>query len=177
MLNASLLPISDDVRSLRPLAPEDAERYVAGTEDPLVRQFGHLPEAEYSLDSVTRLAQREVPAGLERGDLAMLSIVDEADAFLGSLIIFDATSTTAEVGFWLHPSARGTGHAIGALELAASFGYQSGLHDLTARTVTENDSSKHVLERAGFQEVGRGVDRTPSGEQAPMIHYRRDLRG
>ena len=176
MLNSTLLPITDGVRSLRLLAQQDADRYLAGTQDPLVQQFGHLPEAEYSHASIQHLAETQAPAGLERGDLGLLSIVDEADTFLGSLVLFDVTRTSAEVGFWLHPEARGTGHALGALELSAALARQSGLDDLTARTVVNNDASKHILERAGFLEIARDVDKTPSGEEAPLIHYRRELR-
>lgn len=176
MIDASLLPLGDGLRSLRPLAAKDAEHYTVGAQDPLVQQFGHLPEPEHTPETVRQLADTRVPAGLERGDLALLSIVDDADNFLGSLVLFDITRTSAEVGFWLHPHARGAGHAIGALELAATFSKQSGLHELTARTVTDNYSSKHVLERAGFQEYARDVDKTPAGHEAPLIHYRRALR-
>lgn len=176
MIDPALLPISDDLRGLRPLAAKDAERFTAGAQDPLVQQFGHLPESEYSPETVRRLANTDVPAGLERGNLALLSIVDDADDFLGSLVLFDITRTSAEVGFWLHPHARGAGHAIGALELAATLAKGSGLDELTARTEINNDASKFTLERGGFEEVARDVDQTPLGEQARLIHYRRELR-
>ncbi|HIW47577.1 MAG TPA: GNAT family N-acetyltransferase [Candidatus Yaniella excrementigallinarum] len=175
MLDPTLLPITDGVRSLRLLAEDDAERYIAGTKDPLVQQFGHLPEPEYSSQDVRHLANTVAPSGIERGDLGLLSIIDESGIFLGSLVLFDCTSTSAEVGFWLHPDARGHGHAIGALELAAAFAKQSRLHEITARTVAGNDSSIHVLERAGFEEISREVERTPAGEETPLIQYRRDL--
>lgn len=176
MLDSSLLPITDGVRSLRLLAAQDTERYLAGTQDPLVQQFGHLPEPEYSQESVTRLVDTEAPEGIERGDLGLLSIVNEADTFLGSLVLFNVTRESAEVGFWLHPEERGSGHALGALNLASAFAKQCGLHELTARTVVDNDASKHVMERAGFQEIARGVDKTPSGQEAPQIYYRFELR-
>src|SRR5699024_5167706 len=175
MLDPTLLPITDGVRSLRLLAEDDAERYIAGTKDPLVQQFGHLPEPEYSSQDVRHLTNTATPSGNERGDLGLLSIIDESGIFLGSLVLFDCTSTSAEVGFWLHPDARGHGHAIGALELAAAFAKQSRLHEITARTVAGNDSSIHVLERAGFEEISREVERTPAGEVTPLILYRLDL--
>lgn len=175
MIDATLLPISDNSRSLRPLTSNDAHQYVEGTCDPLVQKFGHLPESEYTAESVIRLAREDVPAGLERGDLAVLSIVDSADIFLGSLVMFDATTTSAEVGFWLHPDARGSGHAVGALKLAAVLGARSGLVELTARTLTENVSSQRCLEQAGFQLTAEIVDRTPAGDIVPLAHYRRPL--
>lgn len=177
MLDASLLPISDGLRSLRVLAVQDAQRYLAGARDPLVQEFGHLPPVEHTEESVTNLAETEAPEGIARGDLGLLSIVDDADKFLGSLMLFNVTRDSAEVGVWLHPDERGSGHALGALELAIAFAKRSGLHDLTARTVADSYSANHVVERAGFQEIARGVAKTPAGEDAPHIHYRIELRG
>ncbi|GAA3167683.1 MULTISPECIES: GNAT family N-acetyltransferase [Streptomyces] len=175
MIDATLLPISDGLRTLRPLSVHDAERYAAGTRDPLVRKYGHLPEPEYTPETVARLAADVVPRGLRTGDLAVLGIADEADAFLGSLVLFDVTDTTAEVGFWLHPDARGRGHSAAALELAAALAARSGLGELTARTATGNLSSQRCLERSGFHRTGVDVDRTPSGARVELAHYRRQL--
>jgi RimJ/RimL family protein N-acetyltransferase len=176
MIDATLLPISDGLRTLRPLSSHDAERYAAGTQDPLVRKYGHLPEPEYTPEIVTHLADDIVPQGLRAGDLAVLSIVDDADTFLGSLVLFDVTDRTAEVGFWLHPDSRGLGHSAAALELAVALGVRSGLSELTARTSTSNLSSQRCLERGGFNRTGTDVDRTPSGERIELAHYRRHLR-
>ena len=175
MLIPQVLPVSDSLRSLRPLATVDAETYANGTQDPLVQRFGHLPEPEYTPELVERLARTVVPAGLEQGDLAVLSIVDPADRFLGSLVLFDVTSTSGEVGFWVHPDARGEGHAGGALALAARLASQSGLRELTARTETGNTASQRNLERSGFHLVDREVGRTPADEQVELLHYRLHL--
>ncbi|MCR3721337.1 MULTISPECIES: GNAT family N-acetyltransferase [Prauserella salsuginis group] len=176
VIDPALLPVSDHLRALRALAPVDAVRYAEGTRDPLVRQFGHLPESEYTPESVDRLARTVVPSGLARGDLAVLSIVDVTDdTFLGSLVLFDVTATEAEVGFWLHPESRRGGHATGALELAAQLAAGSGLDALTARTLTGNVASQRNLERSGFQFVEQVEDRTPAQELVPLLHYRRPL--
>ncbi|MFI9630614.1 GNAT family N-acetyltransferase [Streptomyces sp. NPDC052042] len=176
MIDATLLPISDSLRALRPLSSRDAERYADGTEDPLVQKYGHLPEPEYTPETVARLADDVVPQGIQTGDLAVLSIVDEADTFLGSLVLFGVTDRTAEVGFWLHPDSRGLGHSAAALELAATLAVRSGLSELTARTATSNLSSQRCLERSGFNQTGINVDRTPSGEHIELARYQRRLR-
>lgn len=141
-----------------------------------MQKYGHLPEPEYTPETVARLADDVVPRGLLAGDLAVLSIVDDADTFLGSLVLFDVTDRTAEVGFWLHPDSRGLGHSAAALELAARLGVSSGLSELTARTATSNLSSQRCLERSGFQQTGINVDRTPSGEHIELAHYQRRLK-
>ena len=174
MIDAELLPLSDRRRTLRPLSVRDAEAYAAGTRDPLVQRYAHLPEPEYTPESVKRLARTDVRQGLERGDLAVLSIVDGADTFLGSLVLFDVRTTSAEVGFWLRSEARGAGHGVGSLELAARLVARSGLPHLTARTLARNVSSQRTLERAGFQLASHATGTTPAGEQVPLMHYRRE---
>lgn len=176
MLDSSFLPLTDGVRSIRLVAVQDIERYLAGTQDPLVQRFGYLPVSEPTRHAVVEIVDTHAPEGMRRGDLGLLSIVDEHDKFLGSLVLFNVTRENGEVGLWLLPEGRGVGHGLGALQLATKFAKQCGLTELTARTVVDNYSSKHAIERAGFQEVARGTDKTPSGEEAPHVYYRIRLR-
>lgn len=175
MIDSELLPLADSHRTLRPLKTVDAQPYAEGTRDPLVQRYGHLPEPEYTPELVARLAQTVVPAGLDRGDLALLSIVDADDAFLGSLVLFDVTSGSGEVGFWIRPDARGGGHARGALHLGLRLAADSGLEELTARTETDNVASQRNLEGAGFQLVDRSVGRTPAQVEVGLLSYRRPI--
>lgn len=175
MILARHLPVDDGRRALRPLSPADSSAYAAGTRDPLVQQFAHLPESRYTPESVARLAREDVPAGLARGDLAVLSIVDPDDHFLGSLVLFDVRPTTAEVGFWLRPEARGAGHGSGALALAADLAGRCGFTSLTARTADGNAASGRTLARAGFDVVGRATGRTPAGVDVTLVHHRLDI--
>lgn len=168
--------MSDGIRTLRVFATQDTGRYLAAVQDPLIQQFGYLPATNHTERSVAQLAETVAPQGITRGDLGLLSIVDDTDTFLGSLVLFNVTRESAEIGVWLLPQERGSGHALGALKLAATFAKQSGLHELTARNVEDNYSSKHVVERAGFEEVARGMDKTPSGQQEPHVQYRLILR-
>ncbi|WP_256840040.1 GNAT family N-acetyltransferase [Ornithinimicrobium faecis] len=177
MLDITRLPLQDGTVRLRPLTRADAAAYAEGTTDPAVRARAHLPEAEYTPESVAAMADGVVREGLQRGDLAVLTIADAGtDEFAGSLVIFDVSQDEAEVGFWLHPRSRGRGVAGSALQLSARFATASGLHALTARTVPDNTAAQAVLSRAGFVETGRGRGTTPSGQDVEMVHYRRDLR-
>lgn len=177
MLDATTLPITLENTRLRPLSELDADAYAAGTKDEAVRRFGHLPESDYTPESVRRMIRDEVAEGLSSGTLAVLALVDaETDRFVGSLVIFDVSSEAAEVGFWIHPDARGAGHARRGLELASRFARNSGLRTLTARTLLENKASQRCLTSAGFREVERAVGTTPSGQCEELFHYRRDLK-
>ena len=177
MLDATTLPITLENTRLRPLSELDADAYAAGTKDEAVRRFGHLPESDYTPESVRRMIRDEVAEGLSSGTLAVLALVDaETDRFVGSLVLFDVSSEAAEVGFWIHPDARGAGHARRGLELASRFARNSGLRTLTARTLPENKASQRCLTNAGFREVERAVGTTPAGQCEELFHYRRDLK-
>lgn len=176
MLDVSRLPIACGNTRLRRLSELDAEAYAAGTRDEAVRRFGHLPEPTYTPASVRRMIREEVAEGLSSGRLAVLGLADATtDRFVGSLVIFDVSSEAAEVGFWIHPDARGAGHARRGLELASRFAYDGGLRTLTARTLPANRASQRCLTSVGFREVERRVGTTPAGHSEELIHYRREL--
>ena len=177
MLDATTLPITFENTRLRPLSELDADAYAAGTKDEAVRRFGHLPESDYTPESVRRMIRDEVAEGLSSGTLAVLALVDaETDRFVGSMALFDVSSEAAEVAFWIHPDARGAGHAHRGLELASRFARNSGLRTLTARTLLENKASQRCLTNAGFREVERAVGTTPAGQCEELFHYQRDLK-
>lgn len=176
MLDATNLPIALENTRLRLLSELDADAYAAGTKDEAVRRFAHLPEPDYTPESVRRMICDEVATGLSSGTLAVLALADaETDRFVGSVVLFDVCSEAAEVGFWIHPGARGEGHAHRGLELASRFARNSGLRTLTARTLPKNKASQHCLTTAGFRETGRGVGTTPAGQRQELVHYQRAL--
>ena len=176
MLDATALPMTFQKTRLRAMSDLDAEAYASGTRDESVRRFGHLPEPDYTPKSVRRMIRDEVAEGLSTGRLAVLALADAAtDRFVGSLVLFDVSSEAAEVGFWIHPDARGAGHGRRGLELASRFARNSGLRTLKARTLPENSASQRCLTSARFREVERRVGTTPAGRSEELIHYRRDL--
>lgn len=178
MLDHDLLPLTTTRARLRPLRHADATAYAEGTDDPLVREFAHLPAPQYTPESVRAMIDEVVVPALDRGDLAVLTIADPAtDAFGGSLVLFDVTAHSAEVGFWIHPAYRGSGLAAAALELAAELAGRSGLTLLTARTLPENVASRSVLARAAFTAESRRTSTAPSGREAELINYSRSLEG
>lgn len=176
MLQSSPLPLSSGRTRLRRMRDSDAEKYAAGTEDEMVRKFGHLPEPQYTPETVRTMIREAVEPGLADGTLAVLTLADaESDEFVGSMVIFDVGSQSAVVGFWIAPDCRGDGHAARGLELAASLAQKSGLSALTARTVTANEASQLCLINAGFVETSRHTDTTPAGVREELVHYYRKL--
>ncbi|MEZ5085490.1 MAG: GNAT family N-acetyltransferase [Tessaracoccus sp.] len=176
MLDANLLPLRAERVVLRAMRAADASAYATGTKDTAVRDYAHLPEPEYTEATVTALIRGSIRDGLERGDLAVLTIADPAtDEFAGSLVLFGVTDDSVEVGFWVHPDHRGKGLAGASLALAVEFARGSGLTRLTARTVPENQASQSVLESVGFARGEQTHDIAPSGEEVALLHYSRQV--
>lgn len=174
MLDAGFLPLHNDVAVLRSMRLEDAGAYAAGATDAKVRDFAHLPRSVYTEASVSASIEGEIQEGLERGDLAVLTIADpDSDDFAGSLVLFGVTGRSVEVGFWVHPDHRGKGLAGAALSLGTALAQQSGFTRLTARTVPENLAAQRVLERAGFARGALARDVAPSGEAVVVLQYSR----
>lgn len=169
----TLLPRSSARVTLRPLRHEDAGPYADGTADPEVRRFAHLPEPEYDAARVEQLIDADIADGLTHGTLGVLAVAEhDTDEFLGSLVLFDISAESAEVGFWLTPQARGRGAASAALAAAEEVARDLGLQRLRARTAVGNRASHRVLERAGFRPRGSPVaGRTPSGAEEVLQHF------
>ncbi|MFD6133336.1 GNAT family N-acetyltransferase [Streptomyces diastaticus] len=176
MLDAELLPLRSDRAVVRPMRLDDAGAYAAGTNDAAVRAHAHLPEPEYTEESARALIQGSIREGLERGDLAVLTIADPAmDEFAGSLVLFGVVGGSVEVGFWVHPDHRGKGVSGAALVLAIEFARRSGFTEVTARTVPENEASQRVLARAGFARGKQTQEAAPSGERVSLLRYARKI--
>ncbi|GAA1786325.1 GNAT family protein [Leucobacter iarius] len=176
MLDPSLLPLADDRVVLRRLTDADAPAFAAGSADAAVREYAHLPEPEYTAESVRAMIAAVTDPMLDRGELAVLSLARrDSNAFAGSLVLFDVLNDRAEVGFWLHPDARGAGRAVAALALAARFAAGSGLTCLTARTALDNSASQRTLEAGGFARIGDSEGTTPSGQRMVSLHYELSL--
>ena len=121
---------------------------------------------------------------MAQGDSVNWCVADrQSDRALGNVTLFRmgpaAERFQGEVGYWLHPSARGR-HVLGeALEsvithaLAPTAEGGLGLTRLHAGTDLDNTASQAVLERAGFQQWGadRMAYRRSSGELTDGAYY------
>jgi ribosomal-protein-alanine N-acetyltransferase len=169
----TVLPISDGVVKIRAMSDADAEAYVAGTNDALVKRFAHLPLEEYTPQIVRNMIQGAIAEGLRDGTLAVLAISSaSSDSFLGSLVFFDIKPDDAEIGYWVAPEHRGRKVSGQALTLAIEIARKLGLKRLRARTVQENTASEKVLLNAGFEQVGEArPEIVPSGKTEMGVNY------
>ncbi|WP_375000450.1 GNAT family N-acetyltransferase [Aeromicrobium sp. CTD01-1L150] len=150
---------SDQVR-LRPFREDDVARIVESCSDPdtqhwlngLPRPYTDKVARDYLADCTWRAA-----AGLK----ASWAVADpDSDLLLGNVAVMDLTGlnpTTAEVGYWMHPDARGRGLMSQAVRLVTAHAFdERGLarRRLSLLAAAGNPASQRVAEKAGFTQVG-----------------------
>jgi RimJ/RimL family protein N-acetyltransferase len=148
--------IEGDGFRLRPVTDADAARIHEGTAEPATEQWlGHKP-APYTLDDARTYVRmrREQEAS---GQAVTWAIADPADdRILGTVLWFDWTpGVECEVGYWVHPDARGRGLATTATRLAVDHIFATlGVKRVKAAAAVANTASCAVLERVGFRHYG-----------------------
>ena len=147
---------------LRRHQQSDVDRMVDGAADPVLQRWlGHFPQP-YGREH----AEQFIAASLERqarGEGLDWTLADpDTDELIGNLGLFNAGhGSEAEVGYWLHPSARGRGVATEAVRLALRHAFLPpevgglGLGRVRAVAAVGNDTSQRVLERAGMTRQGQ----------------------
>lgn len=151
------LPLGDGVVLLRPWTETDLPAIDAATRDPEILRRNRLPA---DFDAAAWFARSR--AEQERGESLRLLIVDPTDdRLLGalSLTAYRDDPTGAELGIWTTAEARGRGiggRAVGLLcEWALS---ELPLGRIIGRTDPDNVASRRMMERRGFELLGRDGD-------------------
>jgi RimJ/RimL family protein N-acetyltransferase len=141
---------------LRPVRGADAPRIQEGTAEPTTAHWlGHKP-APYTMDDATRYVERrrELEA---TGQCVTWAVADpDDDRILGTVLWFNWTpDVECEVGWWLHPDARGRGLATRAVRLVVDHVFENlGVQRVTAFAAADNTASRAVMERLGFRLYG-----------------------
>ncbi|MFH9726789.1 GNAT family N-acetyltransferase [Streptomyces sp. NPDC017254] len=139
---------------LRPWEPGDADALVAAGRDPAIRHWNRLlvesPEA--ALQRIERMR------GRWRDELSAIWAVARPGGAAAGLIGWgdiDLAGGTAEIFYWLLPSARGGGVAVEATGRVSRWAFDDlGLHRLRLCHSVANTASCRVAEKAGFSLEG-----------------------
>jgi RimJ/RimL family protein N-acetyltransferase len=150
--------------SLVPLDDRHLPGIAAIVADPEALRFTRIPEPAPPGFEVTWL-------GRYRGtdERAGFAIEDERGTFLGMALVveIDREGKQVELGYIVHPAARGRGVATAALRLLTRWAFEElGTLRATLHIDTENAPSLRVAERAGY--VKEGVLRS--------VHVKQGLR-
>jgi RimJ/RimL family protein N-acetyltransferase len=146
-------PIVEGPTALRPWRESDIPALVVACQD---REIGRWTSVPYPYgDSDARsfmLARFDAVLAATAAPFAIVSAEDPA-VLLGSvsLMRFVWRHARGEVGYWLAPPARGSGHATRAVLAACRWGFEAlGLERIDLLASVDNPASQRVAERSGF---------------------------
>lgn len=179
------LPTTLDTARLRmrpPRAGDGPALFAAVTEAlPELRRFlASLPwvASEPSVASSERFCRNGEANFLARKDLPFLMFERATDELIGAVGLHRIVWETpkAEVGYWIRSSRRGHGLVGEAVRALCDYAFEH-LHAVRVELVTdvENDRSRRVADRCGFQLEGlhRHDRRSPEGDLRSTCVYAR----
>jgi RimJ/RimL family protein N-acetyltransferase len=128
--------------------------------DPAIARFTFMQEG-LDLDGARRWIE-DATQGWRNG-VPRFAIVDATNGtFLGQVgVSVCGRYQSAELFYWVTPSARGRGVASSAVSLVCDWAFANALERLQLVVHLENDASHHVAARCGFTREGtlRGYER------------------
>nr|WP_279538816.1 GNAT family N-acetyltransferase [Allobranchiibius sp. GilTou38] len=134
--------------TLRAPRVDDIPRMTQACRDPGARAWLRLPAPYEESDAADFIA------ATERGRLEGARIewaIEVAGRWVGNIGLHDRRGDTFEVGYMVHPDARGTGVCRRALQLLTSYACDElGLSSLTWRAARGNFASRRVAWACGF---------------------------
>jgi ribosomal-protein-alanine N-acetyltransferase len=166
-------PVLESARlRLRPDRETDAERMGEMMTDERIAWFSGRTLAARRTDGASTILR--MCEGNARGDRINWCIADvTTDEMIGHIQLFglaELDDTSAEVGYMMHPSARGRGVLTEALTMVVEWAFRSvadgglGKRRLALRTAGLNAASRHAAEKAGFIQIATQPEAFPTGE-------------
>jgi RimJ/RimL family protein N-acetyltransferase len=140
---------------LRPPAPGDIDAIVATCQDEQSRFWTTVPDP-YRREDGEHFVHQHVPQRWALGEGAVFAIVDDADAYIGSLALrLGPVDGIGEIGYVVAPWARGRGCASTALRALCRWAFTAlGLRRIEWQAYIGNVASRRVAEKAGFTVEG-----------------------
>lgn len=165
---------------LRPFRDSDVPRIVEACTDPETRHWVPVP-APYT-EEVGRGYLNSSAWNTATGTMALWAIADpDSDVLLGNLAVLrmDNRTLTGEIGYWMHPDARGRGVMTEAVQLVTNHALapidQGGLgrRRLTLYAAAGNAASNAIALKAGFTHTGtmRAAERLGDGSYDDLNAY------
>ncbi|MDN5853157.1 MAG: GNAT family N-acetyltransferase [Actinomycetia bacterium] len=165
---------------LRPFRGSDAPRIAEACSDPETRQWIPVP-APYTED-VARTYLASSAWNAATGSMALWAIADpDSDALLGNIAVLrmDDRTLTGEIGYWMHPDARGRGVMTEATRLVMRHALTPveegglGRRRLKLNAAAGNVASNAIALTAGFTHVGtlRDAELLGDGTYADLNAY------
>jgi RimJ/RimL family protein N-acetyltransferase len=158
---------------LRPQREDDGERFLEMMTDERSRHFGGRNTWLRTLSGPRAAIIRNLEFEA-RGERCNWTIADRGtDRLLGYIQLFDMgglDATSAEIGYSVHPDARGRGVLTEAMGMVVDCAFRPepqggfGLRRLSLGTAASNTASRHAAEKSGFAHVASLPETFPTGE-------------
>jgi len=168
---------------LRPLRESDAQRVMEACGDERTQQWLTGMPSPYGLDDAKGFINNR-PVAAAEGEAVAWAIADAVtDELLGNVSVFGMNhrmdKTVGELGYWMHPDARGRKVMSSAVELVIAHAFRPiedgglGRRRLVVKCAAGNTASAHVAEANGFTRVGneRSADRRRDGSYDNLLTY------
>lgn len=155
MVYAPHYPIETERLRLRPFTRGDVDAVFAYRQREDVAQY--LFDGPMSHESVTEVVQLRVGQYElnNEGDKVFLAAeLKQSQQVIGevSLILRDAPSRQAEIGYIFHPEFHRQGYATESARMLLQMGFEgAGMHRIYARCAAANHASWRVMERLGMR--------------------------
>jgi RimJ/RimL family protein N-acetyltransferase len=162
---------TDGVVALRPPTPGDLARLHEDGQDVETQRWVNV-RRPYTLETA-REELEQIIGWWDDPDAPFPLVIADAgdDAYLGIVILFaDRPSGIVELGYGVHPTARGRGIGCRGVVLATAWAFSTlGTPRVEARTDPANVASQRLLERAGFTPEGiERASREVNGRRCDM---------
>jgi ribosomal-protein-alanine N-acetyltransferase len=147
-------PLSDGIVVLRRWEESDLDCVEQAAEDPDIPKGTTVP-ATFTPTEGRAWIERQWSRA-ESGTGLSQAIADAASGeALGAGVLMTRQRSSAEIGYWLVPRARGRGIGSRAVGLLARWAVkEAGLARLEAYVIPDNIASQRALEKAGFRREG-----------------------
>ena len=136
---------------LRPFTRDDVDWVHEVSLDPDVQNFVNLPWP-YERENAEAFVESLAIGGWASGQRYEFVVVDAATtARVARVGLGIQADGAAEIGYWVHPAARGRGVATAAVDAVCRWAFGSlGLQLIEWRAEVGNVASRRVAEKAGF---------------------------
>lgn len=179
--------IRADGLMLRPHAAPDVPRIAEACDDPVTRRFLPMLPSPYTTTDARAYLQSVAEDHAAAAALHW-AVADPADeTLLGTISVTGldapavggAPTPSAEIGYWTHPRARGSGVTTRALRMAARHALLPaedgglGLRAVHLRAASDNTASQRVAAKAGFRLNGllRAQQLNRDGSTSDLLHF------
>jgi len=179
MIEANFNPFPDMTTQrlrLRAVEPTDQQEIFSLRSDHRVNQYLDRDPAHTIQDAINFIDR--IINGIEKNEIIYWGIcLKENPRLIGTIGLFNISlkSSTAEVGYELHPFYQGKGIMFEAINTVLKFGFEEmKLNSIFAECSKNNKDSIRLLERLGFRLDGALTTEAPPRNDLEFVSYRLD---